>query len=757
MEDKELNRFTVQGRDTLVQVLPGSGNAGSRGPSANDCATNQISYPVDFQVGEETAATGTTATYGTPRGETTSKTKTSEAEHGQSMGDTEVYGTPVGETMLQRRMGLSMDFERNVVMTERDRMAFFSPRTSIPRSPPMTPSSENNFEDEVFDTSLIYNLIGRDVDKDEKGKDDGNTITVGANSPAKKKRKRELIHNTGDENNGDTTELNAVLKAIEMVTNKTEQIKQLVKEKTKTSLEIRAATRELNNMVENLNRKAAILKVNHNSLVAKVKEHEKSAAMQANEDTGTRKESKSIGVQAEDDDIKITLSQQREDCCREIESQMEEKTGWTGLSKIIDHDWPRKCFKNTDVTVKATYRDLHGDLAVIINPSTITTGAMAEDIIASYPDITRLMTEGLEEGNIEYVKTNTVRTSKGQTEESSKMLYVLPYKLEQDGVDDICKLYELINKLENQTSIHSTNLLKLVALGNLNTDYLRKCAEFAFRGTEKKIEILTVEVNKKSRHKSLSRKERPQIEKVIIKSEGKQYADILRTIKNNVNIDEVGIKVKNIKKTAKGEVMLEIEGGKDKAEALKQAIKNSNGDTKVTIRNNDDVIHVSGIDGDVNDAEIAKAIKESVGDANEGDIKILSTRQNLDGSQNAIISLRKGIATDLIAKGTIRIGWVHCRVRLRVNVTRCYRCLEFGHLTHECKGQDKTRICLKCGQEGHKARNCQNTNFCLTCKISGHRADQMKCPHYRKLVNEKCNKIANGQRSRYASIASERY
>ena len=183
-------------------------------------------------------------------------------------------------------------------------------------------------------------------------------------------------------------------------------------------------------------------------------------------------------------------------------------------------------------------------------------------------------------------------------------------------------------------------------------------------------------------------------------------------------------------------------GGKDKAQALKHEIQSKNDDTRVTIKNNDDVVFIYGIDGDINKHEIEEAVRKSVGDATtEEDVKVLSIRLGQMGSQNAIFGLRKGLAKDLIKKGSIRVGWVSCRVRARVNLTRCYRCLGFEHHSSECTGEDRTKTCLKCTQENHRAKDCQNNSFCFTCKKEGHRADQTKCPVYRKLISDYARKV----------------
>lgn len=65
------------------------------------------------------------------------------------------------------------------------------------------------------------------------------------------------------------------------------------------------------------------------------------------------------------------------------------------------------------------------------------------------------------------------------------------------------------------------------------------------------------------------------------------------------------------------------------------------------------------------------------------------------------------LVRDLLAVGRIKIGVVSCRVRVPVRrVTRCYRCLQYGHMSKECKGPDRTRCCRRCGEDGHKAISC---------------------------------------------------
>ncbi|KAK9694644.1 Zinc knuckle [Popillia japonica] len=104
----------------------------------------------------------------------------------------------------------------------------------------------------------------------------------------------------------------------------------------------------------------------------------------------------------------------------------------------------------------------------------------------------------------------------------------------------------------------------------------------------------------------------------------------------------------------------------------------------------------------------------------------------------------------LLKLGRVKIGWVGCRIRERVEVTRCFKlgcrirervevtrcfkCLEFGHRRKDCKGQDRSDLCLNCNQTGHTAKDCASENFCPVCQKTGHRADSTKCLKFRELL-----------------------
>ncbi|KAK9729434.1 hypothetical protein QE152_g15951 [Popillia japonica] len=231
-------------------------------------------------------------------------------------------------------------------------------------------------------------------------------------------------------------------------------------------------------------------------------------------------------------------------------------------------------------------------------------------------------------------------------------------------------------------------------------------------------------------------------EKIVVKSGTTKYADLLKKVKDNVDLDKdnvdldkVGVHVKTIKKTRHGDLMLEVSGDRERASALKAAISKKV-ENKVSVINNEMTIHVLDIDAAYTKEDAEEAIRNAAKVREPQTIRVKSMRPTRDGNQIATVQASRAAGNVLLNTGRIKIGWVGCRVRERIEVTRCYRCLEFGHLKKDCKGQDRSNHCLSCNQLGHQAKDCAGAQFCPSCQSEGHRADSTKCPRFRELLSQ---------------------
>ncbi|XP_039969203.1 uncharacterized protein LOC120781136 [Bactrocera tryoni] len=230
-----------------------------------------------------------------------------------------------------------------------------------------------------------------------------------------------------------------------------------------------------------------------------------------------------------------------------------------------------------------------------------------------------------------------------------------------------------------------------------------------------------------------------QTEAVIIKpAEGNSYAEVLKNIRSKVDLKEAEVKIKGIRKTRAGALLLELEKGQSTktsfCEALKSTLKETatvaDLKTKVTIE-------IRDLDSLTTKEEVAGAVKEALQDPTEG-LAINITAPNTREQVRAYLTLDQDRADALMRQARIKIGWVSCRLRLKETPKRCFRCFGPGHLTWDCKGPDRRGqgVCIKCGQPGHKLKDCEKLPSCCLCKEAKHeKIDHIpgsaKCTVYR--------------------------
>ncbi|KAK9711596.1 hypothetical protein QE152_g25369 [Popillia japonica] len=144
-------------------------------------------------------------------------------------------------------------------------------------------------------------------------------------------------------------------------------------------------------------------------------------------------------------------------------------------------------------------------------------------------------------------------------------------------------------------------------------------------------------------------------------------------------------------------------------------------------------IFILGIDGTTKEEEVKEAIAREI-KVEETDVVVRATRKGKYDELTIIAEVPKAQATPLINRKKIRIGWTECGIRERVDIIRCYKCLEYGHKTRKCAAQvDRSKDCIRCGETGHRGKDCVNRDKCIKCGIQGHSADQIKCPYFKKL------------------------
>lgn len=230
---------------------------------------------------------------------------------------------------------------------------------------------------------------------------------------------------------------------------------------------------------------------------------------------------------------------------------------------------------------------------------------------------------------------------------------------------------------------------------------------------------------------------------IRIKEEDKDrttYADILKKARDNIPLEQIGIGKTRIRKTAAGNILIEIPGNSKNEEADRLATelhKVLDGEALIARPIIRGELRLFGLDDSISKEEVSETIsthgKCKIEEVLIGDIKPM--RNGL-----GMVWLRCPLtaAITLSKMGKIRIGWSMIKIELlNAREKQCFRCWKFGHLKYNCQTSiDRSRCCYRCGMEGHQVKVCTQNAQCVICKElkkeSNHRMGSLICANNRK-------------------------
>jgi len=196
------------------------------------------------------------------------------------------------------------------------------------------------------------------------------------------------------------------------------------------------------------------------------------------------------------------------------------------------------------------------------------------------------------------------------------------------------------------------------------------------------------------------------------------------TRREDKQLTDLGSCVFKVRRTINGNLLLEVaKGSAESAEAMKESIARVLGDAASVRAMSDEtkllVLEIRDIDSIATEQEICAATASQYGiDAER--ITVRSLRRGYAESQSAVISLPYSLRNAVLNRGEVRIGWTICRIRERTGPTRCFKCLEYGHIAVNWKSLvDRSDCCIRCGRKGHKAPKCSKKPSCLICSVAG--------------------------------------
>lgn len=211
---------------------------------------------------------------------------------------------------------------------------------------------------------------------------------------------------------------------------------------------------------------------------------------------------------------------------------------------------------------------------------------------------------------------------------------------------------------------------------------------------------------------------KPKPEAILIKTRGTEtYAEILREIRCKANPDDTETTIQTIRQTRSGDVLVEFAEKSKGKEGFSASLKAILGE-KAKIRHLEPMttIEIRDMDELTTEDEVEAAVKREANDP-AIDLQVTLSKSNKRAQRMALVQLNTRVANELLRAPRIKIGWVHCRVRKRVVVTRCFKCFGYGHKQTTCSGPNRMSqgLCFNCGEQGHQRIDCKKSAKCCLC------------------------------------------
>lgn len=201
---------------------------------------------------------------------------------------------------------------------------------------------------------------------------------------------------------------------------------------------------------------------------------------------------------------------------------------------------------------------------------------------------------------------------------------------------------------------------------------------------------------------------------------------MIRTLKGALNPNELGVEIKEMKKTRKGGLLLTVKNGTDKAEVLLKEINERIPEAKTSFIKTKKTVFLKGLDEATTEDEVRKSVAETLA-VKPDSFEVKSLRPAYGNQQNVTLVMYEEQANTLITLGEIKVGWTKSKIKEREPNLKCFRCWETGHTRDKCVNPSREALCLKCGKTGHKAATCKENPFCIFCKKEGHQSGGTKC------------------------------
>lgn len=289
---------------------------------------------------------------------------------------------------------------------------------------------------------------------------------------------------------------------------------------------------------------------------------------------------------------------------------------------------------------------------------------------------------------------------------------------EEPSSKDLSTLRILRTALTHLDGVSSFSIITGCGVGRT-----RKAVELLLAGSDRTVKVVDAAVPSAKR----SAVPAPAPSSVVtIRGEGLSFADILKTVKANVDVDKHDLKIASIRKRQDQALSIRIKGGGEKAALFLKEVNKSE-ELNAEVHRRMDTLEVRDLEHESSSEDISKAFTEMIPGSTPADFAVTSVRPSYAGTARATVRAPSEWTGQILEKRRIKIGWVLCRIVRRTRPTHCFKCWAEDHLSSTCKGTDRTKNCYRCGGSDHLKARCTADKWCPVCKTAEHSFDDGVC------------------------------
>lgn len=208
----------------------------------------------------------------------------------------------------------------------------------------------------------------------------------------------------------------------------------------------------------------------------------------------------------------------------------------------------------------------------------------------------------------------------------------------------------------------------------------------------------------------------PQTVGLIIKAADPNTSshEAKRLIREAVDPKALKLGVTKLKNLANNTVLVECKSKSDR-EILERELSKQSTVTVERPKRKLPTLLLMYVPKDVENEEIKDTIlhQNNLSHVEDPILNIKFTKRTFEDARHAIIEVSPNLRRELVALRKIKIHWNMCKFEDFVVVTRCLKCLGFGHTSRFCRSHQKCSYCA----EDHHWKECgnQHQTRCSNC------------------------------------------